>query len=165
MKNVPFRKQRIIRIKRYLMILSICALLPIYLGFASCNTGSSELTLKASIPSAFSKVKEIPVPEGFKRAELADNSYGNYLRNFPLKQNETTVYLYNGVPKRRQDVQLAILDLEIGKRDLQQCADVAMHLRADYLWKQKQYDAISFDFVSGKKARYKTYVKGDYSRG
>jgi hypothetical protein len=40
------------------------------------------------------------------------------------------VLLYNGAPKFRQDVHAAVIDIDVGTRDLQQCADATMRLRA-----------------------------------
>jgi len=113
--------------------------------------------------SPYATIAAVPVPEGFQRVSLATGEFGAYLRNFPLRTDQETVYLYDGSPKWNQSVHLAILDIEIGSRDLQQCADVVMHLRADFLRKEKRYDEISFDFLNGKKADYKSYCKGDYS--
>ena len=63
-----------------------------------------------------------------------------YLEEFPVKENGTKVMLYNGKEKNRQDVHAAVLDINIGNKDLQQCADAVMRLRAEYLYKTKQYD-------------------------
>jgi hypothetical protein len=54
------------------------------------------------------------------------------------------VYLFNGSLKSNQAAQFAVLDLPIGKTDLQQCADVVMRLRAEYLFSQGRYDEIEF---------------------
>lgn len=46
--------------------------------------------------------------------------------------------------KINQSVQFAVLDITVGKKDLQQCADAVMRLRAEYLFSQKRYADIEF---------------------
>ncbi|MBK8089321.1 MAG: hypothetical protein IPK31_16040 [Chitinophagaceae bacterium] len=78
------------------------------------------------------------MPAGYDRVELSTGSFGNFLRNQPLKQDKT-VYLYNGSPKYNQRAQYAVLNVSVGSRDLQQCADAVMRLRAEYLkrWRSR----------------------------
>lgn len=104
------------------------------------------------------KVTTIVPPPGFVRYE--SHSYGTYLRNLPLKRPGTTVKLYNGVEKGYQDGAYAVIDMEIGTKDLQQCADAVMRLRAEYLWHSKQFDKIHFNFTCGFRADYVTWAKG-----
>ena len=104
------------------------------------------------------KVITIVPPPGFVRYEA--DPYGTYLRNLPLKRPGSPVMLYNGVEKGYQDGAYAIIDMEIGNKDLQQCADAVMRLRAEYLWHSKQYDKIHFNFTSGFKADYIKWAQG-----
>ena len=104
------------------------------------------------------KVITIVPPPGFVRYEA--DSYGTYLRNLPLKRPGSPVMLYNGVEKGYQDGAYAIIDMEIGNKDLQQCADAVMRLRAEYLWHSQQYDKIHFNFTSGFKADYIKWAQG-----
>ena len=104
------------------------------------------------------KVITIVPPPGFVRYET--DSYGTYLRNLPLKRPGSPVMLYNGVEKGYQDGAYAIIDMEIGNKDLQQCADAVMRLRAEYLWHSQQYDKIHFNFTSGFKADYIKWAQG-----
>lgn len=141
----------------------------IFSGFrndCTIRSGKKHLAAAPAFPDTATKYKAIgdyPVPVGYERVALKEPAFGRYLRNFPLRMDQDTVYLYNGSPKRNQHVHAAILDLPIGKRDLQQCADVVMHLRAAYLYRQKAYDKIRFHLASGKIADYQKYAKGDYS--
>lgn len=48
----------------------------------------------------------------------------------------------------------------MGNKDLQQCADAVMRLRAEYLFKTKQFDALYFNFTSGFKADYSKWRSG-----
>jgi hypothetical protein len=78
----------------------------------------------------------IEIPIGYKRTPTSE--FGKYLRNITLKTDKT-VYLYNGLKKRNQEAQYAVLDISVGDRDLQQCADAVMRLRAEWLFKTKQF--------------------------
>ena len=88
-------------------------------------------------------VSEIIVPTGYKRVDLPKQSFGDWLRNISLKKDKH-VYLYNGNLKRNQTAQFAVLDISVGNKDLQQCADALMRLRAEYLFSQKRYSEIEF---------------------
>lgn len=108
-----------------------------------------------------STVKErIKVPDGFERVEVFENTYEEYLRNLPLKPDGTKVKLYNGEVKYN-DVYSAVIDMDIGSKDLQQCADAVIRMRAEYLYKNKMYDKIHFNFTNGFKADYKTWMDGN----
>ena len=108
------------------------------------------------------KVGDINPREGFRRIKVAKGSFAEYLRNLPLK-DDWTGYYYNGDPVQNQFGIYAVIDREIGNRDLIQCADAVMLLRAEYLYYQKRYKEIHFNSVSGNRMNYVDYVKGDYS--
>ncbi|MFT6747217.1 MAG: hypothetical protein ACJAZ2_001565 [Glaciecola sp.] len=100
------------------------------------------------------------VPEGFVRVEAKANSYAKYLRSLPLKKHGSLVKHYDGTTKRNNNVYAAVVDLKIGKRDLHQCADAVMRLRAEHLWKQKKYSQIHFNFMNGFNADYNSWRAG-----
>lgn len=103
----------------------------------------------------------IPVPEGYSRIPVEKNSYADWLRHLPLKQDKTPVHLYNGDLKANQDVHHAIIDIDAGgSEDLQQCADACMRLKAEYLYSTKQYDQITFNFTSGHEASWNKWMEG-----
>ena len=60
-----------------------------------------------------------------------------------LKESKT-VYLFNGSKKLNQQAQFAVLDISVGNKDLQQCADAVMRLRAEYLFTANKFESISF---------------------
>ena len=106
-----------------------------------------------------SSVGKITLPDDYKRIPAPEKSFGNYLRSFPIADDQI-VHLYNGEKKRNQNAQYAVLKIDVGNRDLQQCADAVMRLRAEYLFQNKMYDDIAFNFTSGDKAAFSQYAKG-----
>jgi hypothetical protein len=100
------------------------------------------------------------VPSGYERTKEAKNSFAEFLRNLPLKPSGTLVKYYNGSTKSNNDVYGAVIDLPIGNKDLHQCADAVMRLRADYFYGQKQYDKIHFNFTNGFKFDYNKWRQG-----
>ena len=99
-------------------------------------------------------------PKGFERIPMPENSFGSWLRGLPLKPGHPDVMLYNGEPKGFQDAQYAVLDIDVGKRDLQQCADAVMRLRAEYLFSQNKDEAIHFNFTSGANCPWSKWQEG-----
>ena len=108
-------------------------------------------------------VGDIPLPYGFHRVPVQNGSFAEFLRNMPLS-DDNTVYYYNGEKKYDQSAHYAVIDYDIGNRDLQQCADAVMRLRAEYLFAQKRYSEIHFNFLGdGKPHYYLDYAGNDRS--
>ena len=102
------------------------------------------------------------VTEGYSRPALDSQSFGFYLRHLSLKPKGTLVKTYQGVIKENNGIYCAVVDLEIGNRDLQQCADAVMRLRAEYLFSKKKFADIKFKFVADNTWHdYLTYAKSD----
>lgn len=120
------------------------------------KAGTQQEQFAAAQPA---KVGAIPLPEGYIRIKAGPGSYTQYLRDIPLRK-DNTVYLYNGVRKSNQEVQYAVLDIDAGNKDLQQCADAVMRLRAEYLYAQKQFSNIAFRFTNGFNCDYQHYAQG-----
>jgi hypothetical protein len=99
-------------------------------------------------------------PDGFQRTQQNISSFGYYLRNLPLKPSGSLVKYYNGNSKSNHNVYEAVVDLPIGIRDLHQCADAVMRLRADYFYQTKQYDKIHFNFTNGFRVDYSKWRQG-----
>jgi hypothetical protein len=112
------------------------------------DTANIEPNKKAT--SKPKKIKEIEPPAGYVLEEGEETSFSSYLLNISLNE-DNTVYLFNGVEKRNQTAQFAVLDINIGDKDLQQCADAVMRLRAEYLFAQKRFKEMVFIDNDGKK--------------
>ncbi|NQU17801.1 MAG: DUF4846 domain-containing protein [Candidatus Saganbacteria bacterium] len=108
-------------------------------------------------------VKRIPTPLSFTRTTVQPESFADWLRHLPLKKGKPRVMLYNNQEKINQNAHFAIVDIDIGKRNLQQCADAIMRLRAEYLYSLKKFSSIHFNFTNGKTIRWTKFAKKDYS--
>lgn len=128
------------------------------ISLSSCNAQTSSSILinksKNELNTRFA------TPQGYERTTDSENSFATFLRSFSLKKYGEKVYLYNGNEKNRQEVHEAVLDIDVGKKDLQQCADAVMRLRAEYLYKTKQYDKLHFNFTNGFNAAYSKWMQG-----
>lgn len=99
-------------------------------------------------------------PAGFVREEAKPNSFAHFLRNLPLKPKGSLVHYYDGDEKYNFDVYSGVVDLPIGTKNLHQCADAVMRLRADYLYEQKRYADIHFNFTNGFRVDYSKWMQG-----
>ena len=104
-------------------------------------------------------VGDISAPVGFARIQLQSGSFEDWLRKLPLKRSPL-VHLYDGSLKGNQTAQYAVIDLDVGNEDLQQCADSVIRLRAEYLHATRQFEALHFNFTSGDRADYSIWRKG-----
>ena len=102
-------------------------------------------------------IGDIPCPAGYTR--VASDDYTYFLRDLPLKKRGSLVHLYNGGLARLQFLSAGVIDMPIISKD-EQCADITMRIRAEYLWEKGRYNDICFISVGGKKQRY----TGDASR-
>jgi hypothetical protein len=100
-------------------------------------------------------IERFDAPDGFARVPVEPDTMGDWLRHVPLKPAGSQVLLHTGELKGRQDVHAAVIDMDVGKRDLQQCADAAMRLRAEYLFAADRERDICFRSVQGKKIKWR----------
>jgi hypothetical protein len=103
-------------------------------------------------------------PKGYERSTEEKNSFGAWLQRLPINLNNNTVYLFNGEKKYNQQAQHVVLDIDIGDRDLQQCADAVMRLRAEYLYATKQFDKIQFNYTNGVEIPFSKWSSGFYPK-
>lgn len=105
-------------------------------------------------------VNRISPPEGYRRAPTTEGSFEHWLTHLQIKKGKPPVHLYNGRLKANQNAHVAVVDMDVGSRNLQQCADAIIRLRAEYLRSVGDYDAIGFNFTSGHRADYARWVEG-----
>ena len=119
----------------------------------------SIIVVEEAIPCP-SMIGETPTPKGYIRMEAPANSWAEYLRLLPLKPERTPVYCYDGSKSYWTSSAYGVIDMEIGNQDLQQCADAIIRLRAEWLYQQKRYSDIHFNFTNGFNCEYLRYAKG-----
>jgi hypothetical protein len=100
-------------------------------------------------------------PKGFERLKVDEFSFAYYLRNLPLKEHGSRVLYFDGREKSNNQVYDAVVNVPIGKKDLHQCADAVMHLRARYLYEQNRKEEIQFKFTNGFTASYAKWKEGN----
>ncbi len=106
------------------------------------------------------RIEQIRPPPGYTRVPVSEGSFGAWLRQLPLKPGRPPVRLYNGAKKKNQDAHHRVIEFEVGSRDLQQCADAVIRLRAEYLWSAKRREEICFRFTSGHPSRWVDWRNG-----
>lgn len=106
-----------------------------------------------SNPWNASTIGDIPVPKGYTRVQAETGSYADYLRSLPLKKRGAKVQLFTGGDAAFQTLSAGVIDQDILSIN-EQCADVTMRLRAEYLWQQGHYRDISFRNVAGRSMHY-----------
>jgi len=106
-------------------------------------------------------VNQVSPPKGFKRKLNNKKSFAAWLQHLPLKENNT-VYLFNGEEKYNQSAQYKVIDIDVGTKDLQQCADAVMRLRAEYLYASSQKEKIHFNYTNGVNIPFSKWSSGLY---
>lgn len=139
----------------------ICVLVLAFAFLTNKGQNQSSVLVNSTKESIISRHK---APDGFKVVQADSSSFAFYLQNLPLKPVGRSVKYYNGNEKQNNNIYISVVEMEIDTRDLQQCADAVMRLKAEFHYHRKEYDKIHFNFLSdGKPRYYKEYVKGDYS--
>ena len=136
-------------------------------GNASPKKTVEEIPVETTLPPTLkinkdqNTIKErFPTPEGYAYVNVHQNSFEEYIENFPLKKYGSPILKYDGTEIETQHLHEAIFDIDTGTKDLQQCADAIIRLRAEYLFKMKKFDDIKFHFTSGDLMKWNDYKNG-----
>ena len=98
-------------------------------------------------------------PTGFVRAAAPPGSFAEFLHELPLLEGNPDVLLYDGTPKRYQRGHLAVVDIDVGRGDLQQCADAVMRLMAEYRFERKE--PVCFSATNGDPMPWERWRRGE----
>lgn len=126
------------------------------------DSGKTSSEKKKQIIQASGKTLEerFEVPIDYTRDTYKKDSFGAFVREYPMKKDGHKVRLYNGRKKLRQSSAAAVFSMEVGDRDLQQCADSVIRMYAEYFYQSKQYDRMKFHFVDGFECNFEKWAEG-----
>ncbi len=105
---------------------------------------------RTSNPWNATTVGDISTPVGYTRVE---GSYAEFMRSLPLKKRGSKVQLYTGGDARFQFLSTGVIDIPM-LCNSEQCADMTMRLRAEYLFSRGRYSEIRFRDVNGNTLQY-----------
>ena len=98
-----------------------------------------------------------PPPSSARRLE--GDGFATFLRDLPVLPEGTPVTAHDGAVIRRD---ARVIDLPLVRGDLQQCADTAIRLRAE--WLKAEGKPVVFHATSGDAMPWARYAKGERAR-
>ncbi len=122
-----------------------------------CKNDNSEIAVN---PSGETILKRIGAPHGFEWVIEEPGSFGEFLQNSELRETNSKILDYRGVPISNQSEHVAVLTYDVGTKDLQQCADAVIRLRAEYLYHRKKFNQLYFHFTNGDVFSWNDYKSG-----
>ncbi len=105
---------------------------------------------RTSNPWNAATIGDISAPVGYTRV---DGSYAEFMRSLPLKKRGSKVQLYTGGDARFQFLSTGVIDIPMLSNS-EQCADMTMRVRAEYLFSKGRYSEIRFQDVNGNTLQY-----------
>lgn len=99
-------------------------------------------------------------PSGYKRLKVSKGSFADFLRNLPMKPEGTKLRYYSGKRVLFAPYAAGIIDIDVGTKDLQQCADTLIRLYSEFQLSKGRGHALNFKFTSGDPLSYSDYLKG-----
>jgi hypothetical protein len=101
-------------------------------------------------------------PSGFTRVPIESGTFAAFLRALPLLPPGSPVVDYRGrVVHEAGDPRIAaVVDIDVGDRDLQQCADAVLRMNAEWRYGRGER-AIAYPVSSGALLSYGGYLAGE----
>ncbi|MBQ7444664.1 MAG: hypothetical protein IJS71_01820 [Clostridia bacterium] len=99
-------------------------------------------------------------PKGYTRVSVEPGSFAEFLRTYQLKPYGTKPEMFTGYINDDSS-DLGVFNQQMTLVQYQQCADTAMMLYAEYLFKEGLYSEISFNFANGFKCDFEHWAEGN----
>jgi hypothetical protein len=100
-------------------------------------------------------------PPGFTREPLAASSFGAFLRTLPLAKAGAPVLTHTGKVLYETHPNIAaVVAIDVGKGDLQQCADSVIRMHAEWLYGKGRRDQ-AYKAASGLNISFAKYLEGE----
>jgi hypothetical protein len=106
--------------------------------------------------------QRFPPPYHHVRASVAPGSFGAWLRDLPLEAYGAPVLSHRGavvLPPGHRNL-AAVVAIDVGAQDLQQCADSVIRLHAEWQWSQGRRDE-SYRAASGADMPFARWALGE----
>jgi len=138
-------------------LLFACAHSPNSMDEKELGTHSTNAEVLTTWPAT---IGEIPTHIGFTYDSVG-SFFKDYSSRIPVLEEGSMVHLFNGQRKGNQSAQFAVLDISVGDKDLQQCADAVMRMHAEHLRATNEENEIAFDYTSGDRIPYNRWKNGE----
>ncbi|MBX3187980.1 MAG: hypothetical protein KF819_13235 [Labilithrix sp.] len=117
---------------------------------------------RPSTPSAGRTVaSRFEVPPGFRRVDAEPGSFAAFSRRLPMKPPGAPVVDYRGRTLHADhDGVAGVVDIDVGTRDLQQCADAVIRMNAEWRYDRGERD-VTYRAASGTTLSYRAWLAGD----
>lgn len=113
-------------------------------------------------PPVDSLAERFAPPDGAEREPVAAGSFAAWLRGLPLAKAGTPVRSFRGTPLYEPDDPriAAVVAIDVGNADLQQCADAVIRLHAEWSWSRGRRD-MSYRAAAGVELPLARYARGE----
>jgi hypothetical protein len=108
-------------------------------------------------------LERVPTAPGFTRAAAPLGSFAAFLRTLPLAPRGTPVVDFRGAPLYDHGEHpniAAVVDVDVGSRDLQQCADAVLRMNAEYRYGRGERN-VTYHAASGLPLSYQRWLSGE----
>jgi hypothetical protein len=112
----------------------------------------------ASVEATRSLEEAQPAPDGWTRTPVGPGTLGEWLRGLPVR-TDATVRAYDGRVLRAPAAH--VVEIDVGDRDLQQCADTTIRLLSEYAWASGRASELGWHFTSGDLTTWADWVAGE----
>lgn len=147
-------------------MITLIGFLWMVVGFVpDANAGSLYPWLKNKRVSKRTQLRyRFPAPPGYRRVRVKRRSFAWWLRRLPMMPKSSPIRDYRGRRLRSQARRAGVVRLNVGRYNLQQCADSVMRLWGEYLWYRGLQRHYQFRLTSGHRNPWKRWARGDRLR-